>query len=140
MCTGRDHKLSRLCLPSIIDINSNSTHPLRPTREVPLRADQSMRVQNAVYYRPLDDICADHCVVHRVRVFSPCCLGHGFPRMAESFQRKFVNESLNLRQHTEVNTSRTKTRDFIDKSGDQRSFCLKWKTLLFVSFSFTSRI
>lgn len=56
---------------------------LGPLREVPLGADQPVRVQDAVDDSPLHDVGADHGRVDRVRVLAPGRLGHGFPRVVE---------------------------------------------------------
>lgn len=56
---------------------------LGPLREVPLGADQPVRVQDTVHDAPLDDIGADDGRVDRVGVLAPGRLGHGFPRVVE---------------------------------------------------------
>lgn len=56
---------------------------LCPLGEVPLGADQAVRVQDTVHDAPLDDIGADDGRVDRVGVLAPGRLGHGFPRVVE---------------------------------------------------------
>lgn len=56
---------------------------LGPLREVPLGADEAVRVQDAVDDAPLHDVGADDGRVDRVRVLAPGRLGHGFPRVVE---------------------------------------------------------
>lgn len=56
---------------------------LGPLREVPLGADQPVRVQDTVHDAPLDDVGADDGRVDRVGVLAPGRLGHGFPRVVE---------------------------------------------------------
>lgn len=56
---------------------------LCPLGEVPLGADQAVRVQDSVHDAPLDDIGADDGRVDRVGVLAPGRLGHGFPRVVE---------------------------------------------------------
>lgn len=56
---------------------------LGPLREVPLGADQPVRVQDTVHDAPLDDIGADDGRVDWVGVLAPGRLGHGFPRVVE---------------------------------------------------------
>lgn len=56
---------------------------LGPLGEVPLGADQPVRVQDAVDDPSLHDVRADHGRVDGVRVLAPGRLGHGFPRVVE---------------------------------------------------------
>lgn len=56
---------------------------LCPLGEVPLGADQAVRVQDTVDDAPFDDVRPDDGRVHRVGVLAPGRLGHGFPRVVE---------------------------------------------------------
>lgn len=56
---------------------------LGPLGEVPLGADEAVRVQDTVHDAPLDDVGADDGRVDRVGVLAPGRLGHGFPRVVE---------------------------------------------------------
>lgn len=56
---------------------------LCPLGEVPLGADQAVRVQDTVHDAPLDDVRSDDGRVDRVGVLAPGRLGHGFPRVVE---------------------------------------------------------
>lgn len=56
---------------------------LGPLGEVPLGADEAVRVQDTVHDAPLDDVGADDGRVDRVRVLAPGRLGHSFPRVVE---------------------------------------------------------
>lgn len=54
---------------------------LCPLGEVPLGADQAVRMQDTVHDAPLDDVGSDDGRVDRVGVLAPGRLGHGFPRV-----------------------------------------------------------